>query len=50
MFTKLVTKIVGSKNDREVKRLLKIVTKATALEPEMEALSDDNIELELWEK
>ena len=43
MFTKLVTKIVGSKNDREVKRLLKIVTKATALEPEMEALSDDDL-------
>ena len=41
MFTKLVTKIVGSKNDREVKRLLKTVAKITALEPEMEALSDE---------
>ena len=41
MFTKLVTKIVGSKNDREVKRLLKTVSKITAFEPEMEALSDE---------
>jgi len=41
MFTKLFTKIVGSKNDREVKRLLKIVTNINAYESELEQLSDE---------
>ncbi|AJQ94438.1 preprotein translocase subunit SecA [Gynuella sunshinyii] len=43
MFTRIVTKIVGSKNDREVKRLLKQVQKINALEPEFAALNDEQL-------
>jgi len=35
-----LAKIVGSKNERELKRLRKTVNKINALEPEFEALSD----------
>lgn len=40
MLTTLISSIVGNKNDREVKRLRKIVEKINAFEPSMEALSD----------
>lgn len=43
MFTKMITKIVGSKNDREVKRLLKTVSKINLFEPEFEKLSGDDL-------
>ena len=41
MFTQLLTKVLGSKNERELKRLRKIVARINALEPEMEPLSDE---------
>ena len=41
MFTQLLTKVLGSKNERELKRLRKIVARINALEPEMEALNDE---------
>ncbi|GGX69384.1 preprotein translocase subunit SecA [Saccharospirillum salsuginis] len=43
MFTTMIRKVVGSKNDREVKRLYRIVQRINALEPDMEALSDEDI-------
>lgn len=43
MFTTLIRKMVGTKNDREVKRLGRLVQRINALEPDMQALSDDDI-------
>ena len=43
MFTKLMKKVVGSKNDREIKRLARLVQSINVLEPDMERLSDDEI-------
>ena len=43
MFTTMIRKVVGSKNDREVKRLYRNVQRINALESDMEALSDEAI-------
>ena len=43
MFGKLLTKIFGSRNDRTLKTLGKIVTKINALESDFEKLSDDEL-------
>lgn len=43
MFLKLATKIFGSRNDRLIKRMRKDVKKINALEPEIEALSDEEL-------
>jgi preprotein translocase subunit SecA len=40
MFIQTLAKVLGSKNQRELKRLQKTVLKINALEPEMEALDD----------
>ncbi|WP_115719983.1 preprotein translocase subunit SecA [Gallaecimonas mangrovi] len=40
MFTQLLTKIIGSRNDRTIKRLSKVVAQINALEPQLEALDD----------
>ncbi|QTF94058.1 preprotein translocase subunit SecA [Halomonas sp. BM-2019] len=40
MINSLLRKVVGSKNDREVKRMGRLVERITALEPELEALDD----------
>ncbi|WP_022941077.1 preprotein translocase subunit SecA, partial [Psychromonas hadalis] len=40
MITQLITKIIGSRNDRYLKKLRKIVDEINKLEPQMEALSD----------
>ncbi len=42
MLQSLLTKIFGSSNERTVKRLSKIVTKINALEPEFQALKDED--------
>ncbi len=39
----LIKRVVGSTNEREVKRLLKIVDKVRGLEPTYEAMSDDEL-------
>ncbi|MBA2847904.1 preprotein translocase subunit SecA [Thermosulfuriphilus ammonigenes] len=44
MLGKLVAKIVGTKNDRELKRLRPIVEKINALEPEIKRLSDSQLQ------
>ena len=40
MIGSILKKIVGSKNERELKRLQPLVEKINALEPQMQALSD----------
>ena len=42
-FSKLMTKVFGTANERAVKRLLPIVAAIGALEPEMEKLSDEEL-------
>jgi len=44
MFTQLAKLVVGSKNDREVKRLMKVVSQINALEPNLQALSDADLQ------
>ncbi|MEX0584443.1 MAG: preprotein translocase subunit SecA [Natronospirillum sp.] len=41
MFTQMARLVVGSKNEREIKRLRKLVGVINALEADLEALSDD---------
>ncbi|CBE67754.1 MAG: preprotein translocase subunit SecA [Candidatus Methylomirabilis oxygeniifera] len=41
MFMKLVSKVVGTKNERELKRIKPMVTAINELEPKVKALSDD---------
>ncbi|GAB6040216.1 preprotein translocase subunit SecA [Endothiovibrio diazotrophicus] len=43
MVSKLLSKIFGSRNERLVKRMRKTVERINALEPEIEALSDDEL-------
>ena len=40
MFNAILTKIVGSKNERDLKKLAPIVEHIRELEPEMQRLSD----------
>lgn len=44
MFTQLAKLVVGSKNDREVKRLRKVVSQINALEAELNALTDADLQ------
>jgi len=39
----LLTKIFGSKNDRELKRIQPLVEEINAFEPEIQAMSDDQL-------
>jgi len=43
MALKFLNKVFGSKNDREIKRLQKIVHKINKFEPDLEKLSDDEL-------
>ena len=43
MFVKLMTKLFGSRNDRLLKQMRKEVAKINALEPVLEALSDEEL-------
>lgn len=43
MINALLKKIFGTKNDREIKALTKVVEKINALEPEYEKLTDDEL-------
>ncbi|MCM2316695.1 MAG: preprotein translocase subunit SecA, partial [Thermoanaerobaculia bacterium] len=43
MIDKILTAIFGSRHEREVKRMLPIVVEINALEPAMQALSDDQL-------
>lgn len=39
----ILTKVLGTKNDRELKRTGKVVTLINALEPEISALGDEEL-------
>ena len=43
MITGLLTKVFGSKNDRELKKLLPTIENINAFEPEIQALSDEQL-------
>ena len=43
MILNFLTKVFGSKNERELKKLLPVVDRINALEPEMQALSDEQL-------
>jgi preprotein translocase subunit SecA len=43
MFSSILTKVFGSRNDREIKRLNKVVSQINSLESEYETLSDDEL-------
>ena len=43
IFSSLLKKIFGSRNQRVIKKLSKVVTKINAIEPEYEKLSDDQL-------
>ncbi|CAH0534442.1 Protein translocase subunit SecA [Vibrio stylophorae] len=49
MITKLLTKIVGSRNDRTLRRLRKIVQQINALEPQFESLTDAELKAKTQE-
>ncbi|WP_416306113.1 preprotein translocase subunit SecA [Neptunicella sp. SCSIO 80796] len=49
MFSNLFTKIFGSSNDRVLKKLNKIVEQINALEPDYEALSDEQLKAKTTE-
>ena len=49
MFVKLLTKMFGSRNDRLLKQMNKEVKKINALEPILEALSDDELKAKTTE-
>ncbi len=41
MLNKVVSKVIGTKNDRELKRMRRSVVKINAFEPEIQKLSDE---------
>lgn len=41
MITQIITKIIGTKNERELKKLKPVVERINALEPEIQKLSDE---------
>lgn len=43
MFTKIISTVIGTKNDRELKRMRKIVTKINSYESSIQSLSDDEL-------
>ncbi|MBL0225035.1 MAG: preprotein translocase subunit SecA [Geobacteraceae bacterium] len=43
MFSSIIKKLIGSKNERELKRLWPIVTKINAMEPSLASLTDDQL-------
>lgn len=49
MITPVLTKIFGTKHDREMKRLRPTIDKINALEPAMKALSDDQLKAKTTE-
>ncbi|EIC86488.1 preprotein translocase subunit SecA [Serratia sp. M24T3] len=43
MFSKILTKVFGSRNDRTLRRMRKVVDQVNRLEPEIKALSDEQL-------
>ncbi|MCW8994684.1 MAG: preprotein translocase subunit SecA, partial [Psychromonas sp.] len=49
MITQLITKIIGSRNDRYLKKLRKVVNEINKLEPQIQALSDAQLKAKTTE-
>lgn len=49
MVLQVIKKLVGSKNERELKRMARVVEKINALELEIEKLSDEELKAKRWE-
>ncbi|BDH47110.1 protein translocase subunit SecA [Salmonella enterica subsp. enterica serovar Choleraesuis] len=49
MIIKLLTKVFGSRNDRTLRRMRKVVTQINAMEPAMEKLSDEELKAKTGE-
>ncbi len=49
MLIKMLTKVFGSRNDRTLRRMRKIVSKINAMEPALEKLSDDELKAKTGE-
>lgn len=49
MISKLIKTIFGSKNERELKRMGKVVVRINALEPQMQQLSDESLKAKTQE-
>ena len=49
MLNRLLTSVFGSRNERLIKQLQRIVAKVNALEPQMQALSDDELKAKTTE-
>ncbi|AKH20530.1 preprotein translocase subunit SecA [Sedimenticola thiotaurini] len=49
MVSKILRKVFGSRNDRLIKRMSKVVAQINALEPELEALTDDELKAKTGE-
>jgi len=49
MVSKILRKVFGSRNDRLVKRMSKVVDQINALEPELQALTDDELKAKTGE-
>jgi len=43
MLTKILTKVFGSRNDRTLRRMRKVVDQVNRLEPEVQKLTDDQL-------
>ena len=43
MINKLLAKVIGTQNDRELKRMMPVVAQVNALEEKMRALSDEEL-------
>ena len=43
MFSKILTKVIGSRNDRTLRKLRKIVDQINKLEPQFESLQDEEL-------
>ena len=44
MLSKIIGSVVGTKNDRELKRMRKVVSKINAQEAAVQALSDEQLQ------
>ena len=43
MLNKLITKVIGSRNERLVKKMGKVIQQTNELEPSVQILSDDEL-------
>ncbi|ATF08959.1 preprotein translocase subunit SecA [Candidatus Enterovibrio altilux] len=49
MLSKLITKVIGSRNDRTLRRIRKVINEINRLEPQFEVFSDEELKLKTAE-